>query len=109
MTCLQTGVSTLLGDLMFGSPESQTQEPLNYSSKLGNQTQKRNWLIRVRLKIASDRMKTWYDVWNNSMFWRGQGMVVNPKMMTGLLPKASNKLGRSISCKEENDERANTN
>ena len=57
----------LPGDLMFGSPESQSQEPKNYSSQLENQLREMNRLLRGRLKIASDKMITQYDIRSNSV------------------------------------------
>ena len=52
---------------MFGSPETQSQEPKNYSSQLENQLREMNRLVRGRLKIASDKMKTRYDIRSNSV------------------------------------------
>ena len=57
----------LPGDLMFGSPETQSQEPQNYSSQLENRLREMNRLVRGRLKIASDKMETRYDIRSNSV------------------------------------------
>ena len=79
----------LPGDLMFGSPETQCQEPQNYSSQLENQLREMNRLIRGRLKIASDKMKTQYNIRSNSVgFQEGdQVWLFNPKRHRGRSPK----------------------
>ena len=75
----------LPGDLMFGSPETQSQEPKNYSSQLENQLRGMNHLVRGRLKIASDKMKTGYDIRSNCVgFQEGdQVWLFNPKRRRG--------------------------
>ena len=82
-------VIRLPGDLMFGSPETQSQETQNYSSKLENQLREMNRLVRGRLKIVSDKMKTWYDVRSNIVgFQEGdQVWLFNPKRRHGRSPK----------------------
>ena len=79
----------LAGDLMFGSPETYSQESQNYSSKLENQLREMNRLVRVRRKIASDKMKTRYDISSNSVgFQEGnQVWLFNPKRRRGRSPK----------------------
>ena len=54
-------------ELMFASPETWFKEPQNYSLQLENHLRKINRLIRERLKIASDKIKTRYDIRANSV------------------------------------------
>ena len=70
---------------MFGSPETQSQEPQNYSSHLENQLREMNHLITGQLKIASDKMKTRYDIRSNTVgFQEGdQVWLFNPKRRRG--------------------------
>ena len=77
------------GDLMFGSPETQSQGLQNYSSQLENQLREMNRLIRGRLKIASDKIKTRYELRSNSVgFQEGdQVWLFNPKRHHGHSPK----------------------
>ena len=79
----------LPGDLMFGSPETQSQEPQNYSSQLENQLQEMNHLVRRWLKIASDKLKTRYDICSNSVgFQEGdQVWLFNQNRCRGRSPK----------------------
>ena len=79
----------LPGDLTFGSSETQSQEPKNYSSQLENQLREMNHLVRGRLKIASDKMKTRYDIRSNSVgFQKGdQVWLFNTKRRRGRSPK----------------------
>ena len=74
---------------MFGSPETQSQEPQNCSSQLENQLREINRLVRGRLKIASDKMKTRFDISSNSVgFQEGdQVWLFNPKRRCGRSPK----------------------
>ena len=74
----------LPGDLMFGPPETQSQEPQNYSSQLENQLREMNRLIRGWLKIASDKMKTRYDIRSNSVGFQDgdQVWLYNPTSST---------------------------
>ena len=72
----------LPGDLMFGSPETQSQEPKNYSSQLENQLREMNRLVRGRLKIASDKMKTRYDI-RLSLIHK---MCIRDRTLTGTEP-----------------------
>ena len=74
---------------MFGSHETQSQEPKNYSSQLENQLREMNRLVRGRLKMASDKMKTQYDIRSNSVgFQEGdQVWLFNPKRRRGRSPK----------------------
>ena len=74
---------------MFGSPETQSQEPQNYSSQLENQLREMDRLVRGRLKIASDKMKTRYDIRSNIVGFQeaDQVWLFNPKRRRGRSPK----------------------
>ena len=87
---------------MFGSPETQSQEPQNYSLQLENQLQEMNRLVRGWLKIASDKTITQHDIRSNSVgFQEGdQVWLFNPKRRHGRSPKLQTNWERPYTVKK---------
>ena len=75
--------------MVYVGPSPVSYTHLNYSSQLENQLREMNRLVRGRLKVASDKMKTRYDIRSNSVgFQEGDPVwLFNPKRRRGRLPK----------------------
>lgn len=78
-------------DLIFGSPSSTTQDVSTYVGELKQQLMSLHELVRERLKIASDKMKTRYDLKANSAGFQENAKVwlYNPRRRKGVSPKLS--------------------
>ncbi|XP_037910265.1 flotillin-1-like [Hermetia illucens] len=76
-------------DLKFGTPPGYSGIMSEYVSELQNKLNYVHHLVRKRLRITSDRMKTLYDRRANTAGFQADALVwlYNPKRQKGLSPK----------------------
>lgn len=76
-------------DLKFGTPPGYSGIMSEYVSELKNKLNYVHHLVRKRLRITSDRMKTRYDRRANTAGFQADDLVwlYNPKRQKGLSPK----------------------
>jgi transposase InsO family protein len=78
-------------DLMFGTPEAEKLEVHDYADELQKRLLEIHDMVRERIQISSDRMKSRYDIRANSAGFQENDMVwlYNPTRKKGLSPKLS--------------------
>ena len=78
-------------DILFGSPSGEPKEVIDYICDLKEKLLSVHETVRHKMRVASDRMKTRYDLKDNSVAFQAGDLVqlYNPRRRKGRCPNLS--------------------